>query len=285
VTEVRSDGELDGLIEIAIRAAKRVGEIYVQHCASDIEVELKGPNDPVTAADREANAIIIAALATRHPEATIVAEETVPTAKDLLSMSMGGRVFFVDPLDGTREFVDKNPEFAVMIGIAEDGEALAGVVCMPMDMRVLAGRVGVGAFLQTAAGDRTPLSVTGCGTFGDARMMVSRSHRPPLIEPLCKRLGIAKLTPCGSAGVKIAHLAQGEAELYVHEGRGLKRWDSCAPEAILRAAGGRLSDLDGAPIDYTDKDLRLKRGLVASNTVLHPGVLSAVTYAERAAAK
>ena len=116
-------------------------------------------------------------------------------------------------------------------------------------------------------------------------MMVSRSHEPPLVAPLCRRLGVGELIRCGSAGLKVARVAQGDAELYVHEGRGMKHWDSCAPEAILRAAGGRLTDLEGSRIDYAERDLSLSNGLVASNGVLHPGALSAVTWAQRQAAR
>jgi len=88
-------------------------------------------------------------------------------------------------------------------------------------------------------------------------------------------------TPCGSVGVKVSRICDELADLYVHAGRGMKLWDSCAPEAILAAAGGRVSDLDGAPINYAATELLLPRGLVASNEVLHPGTLSAVPWAER----
>jgi 3'(2'), 5'-bisphosphate nucleotidase len=196
-------------------------------------------------------------------------------------MRMGGRVFFVDPLDGTREFVDKNGEFATMIGLSEDGAAVAGAVCLPIEMRVLAGRVGAGAFVQERDGSRTPLEVSACERFDQARMLVSRSHRPALIAPLCSRLGISHTLPCGSVGLKVARLLLGDAELYVHDGPGMKLWDTCGPEAILHAAGGRLSDLSGHAIDYGGEGLALDRGVVASNARLHPGVLSAVTYARR----
>jgi 3'(2'), 5'-bisphosphate nucleotidase len=274
-----SDDALEAMIAIARRAAARVAEIYAEHVTSSIEVELKGPGDPVTRADKEANDLIVGALAARFPDAAIIAEETPPTREDLLRMGMGGVAFFVDPLDGTREFVEKNGEFCTMIGMSFDGKAEAGVVAL-LDQRVFAGRVGAPAFIDSD-GVREERTVTRCDSFREARMMVSRSHRPALIDPLCRRLGITRLEPCGSVGVKIARLIEGRAELYVHQGPGMKRWDSCGPEALLRAAGGRLSDLDGHPIDYCDEHLALERGLCASNGVLHPGVLSAVSWAER----
>jgi 3'(2'), 5'-bisphosphate nucleotidase len=96
-------------------------------------------------------------------------------------------------------------------------------------------------------------------------------------------LGIGTLQPCGSVGVKVARIVLGQADLYVHAGRGMKHWDTCGPEAILAAAGGRMSDLRGQVIDYASSEIRLQRGLVATNGTLHPGVLSAVDWAQREA--
>jgi 3'(2'), 5'-bisphosphate nucleotidase len=93
------------------------------------------------------------------------------------------------------------------------------------------------------------------------------------------RLGISRVTPCGSVGVKVARILTGAADLYVHAGLGAKRWDTCAPEAVLAAAGGRFSDLDGAPLDYASADLVLRRGMIASNGALHEAVLAAVREA------
>jgi 3'(2'), 5'-bisphosphate nucleotidase len=111
--------------------------------------------------------------------------------------------------------------------------------------------------------------------------LVSRSHRPALVEPLRRRLGLSALVPCGSAGVKGARVARGEAELYVHDGPGMKLWDVCAADALVCAAGGRLTDLLGRAIDYRGPDLELCHGVCATNGVLHAGVLSAVEWARR----
>ncbi|HHH28725.1 MAG TPA: 3'(2'),5'-bisphosphate nucleotidase CysQ, partial [Polyangiaceae bacterium] len=237
---VRVDDELEALVAIARRAAVRVAEIYEEHCQRGVEVELKGPGDPVTVADREANDIICEALADAFPDSGVIAEESAPEdAATLAAIAARPRVFFVDPLDGTREFVDQNGEFAVMIGLAVGGRAEAGVIAMPVDGRVVAGRREVGVFVQEPAGSRRALQVTPTSRFDDATMVVSRSHRPPLIEPLRRRLGIGKLQPCGSVGVKIARIVLGDADLYVHAGPGMKHWDTCGPQAILEAAGGR----------------------------------------------
>jgi 3'(2'), 5'-bisphosphate nucleotidase len=95
-----------------------------------------------------------------------------------------------------------------------------------------------------------------------------------MIAALVDRLGIGCVAPCGSVGVKIARLVLGQGDLYVHDGGGAKLWDTCAPEAVLTAAGGRFSDLDGAAVDYRSADLVLRRGIVASNGKLHDLVIS-----------
>lgn len=263
--------ELDVALSIARRASALILEIY----ATPFTVELKGPDDPVTRADREANTLICEALAAAFPGDAIVAEESAPaTPAETSALVLRDRVWFVDPIDGTREFADRNGEFAVMIGLAIKGRAALGVVLMPTLGQALAGIVGGEAFCEDASGARRPLRVTTVQDPREATMMVSRSHRPRIVEPVIERLGIHKTVSCGSVGVKVARIALGEADLYVHGGRGAKRWDSCAPEAILTAAGGRFTDIEGELIDYAAADLMLDNGLVASNGALHDTVLA-----------
>jgi 3'(2'), 5'-bisphosphate nucleotidase len=269
-----NDRELAEVVSIARRASDVVRAVY----ATPFTVELKGPNDPVTRADREANQLICDALAQAFPGDAILAEESVPESREEIArLASKERVWFVDPLDGTREFADKNGEFCVMIGLAERGRAALGVVVMPVSGEALAGRVGRGAFAEDASGARRPLAVSAVSDPREATIMVSRSHRPAIIDPLIARLGLRRAIPCGSVGVKIARLVLGAADLYVHGGLGAKRWDTCAPEAILVAAGGRFSDLSGAPMDYASPNLALPNGLVATNGALHAAVLAALS--------
>jgi 3'(2'), 5'-bisphosphate nucleotidase len=268
-----SDRELEEVVRIARRASDLVRAIY----ATPFTVEMKGPGDPVTRADREANDLICAALAASFPGDAIVAEESVPKdPAEVARLVASERVWFVDPLDGTREFADRNGEFAVMIGLATGGRAALGAVVMPASGEAVFGRVGGTAFLEDEAGARRPLSTSAVSDPKEAAILVSRSHRPALVDPLIARLGVTRVVPCGSVGVKVARIALRQADFYVHGGLGAKRWDSCAPEAVLAAAGGRFTDLAGAPIDYTSPDLVLRTGIVATNGPLHEAVLAAV---------
>ena len=267
-----SEEELLAIVAIARRAAAVILEVY----ATAFVVDMKGPNDPVTRADREANELICRELEARFPGHAIVAEESAPTdPKALRDLVQNERVFFVDPLDGTREFADRNGEFVVMIGLAVAGTPSLGVVLAPTTGQALAGHASVGGFAEDASGARRPLAVSTEADPRAARLMISRSHRPRIVEPFKASLGITRELACGSVGLKVARLALGEAELYAHAGLGAQRWDTCAPEAILVAAGGRFTDLAGAPIDYRDPDLVLRGGILASNGVLHDAAVRA----------
>jgi 3'(2'), 5'-bisphosphate nucleotidase len=265
-----ADRELEEALSIARLASDRVRAVY----ATPFKVELKGPGDPVTVADREANAIICDALAAAFPGDAVLAEESVPASEaEVARLVANPRVWYVDPLDGTREFADRNGEFTVMIGLAVDGVATLGVLVLPVTGEALAGRVGVGAFCESEGGARRPLVVSGVREPAKATIVVSRSHRPAIVDPVVERLGIGKVVPCGSVGVKVSRIVTGAADLYVHGGSGAKRWDTCAPEAVLAAAGGRFSDLAGEAIDYACADLQVRRGIVATNGALHEAVL------------
>lgn len=269
------DTELEEVLAIAREAAQVVRAVY----ATPFSVEMKGPNDPVTRADREANALICRRIEERFGAVAILAEESVPESPDEIARLLENeRVFFVDPLDGTREFADRVPEFAVMIGLAVRGRPVLGVVVMPEQGDALCGKVGAPtiAFRETATGQRYPLRVSEQQDSAQATMMTSRSHRPPLLDPLAARLGVRKQMPCGSVGVKVSRVVTGVAEIYVHAGKGVKLWDTCAPEAILLAAGGRFTDLDGQLINYAARDISLPNGLVATNKALSDKVLGAV---------
>jgi len=272
---IAADREIDEALRIARLASDRVLAVY----ATPFAVELKGPGDPVTAADREANSIICDALAAAFPGDAVLAEESAPSSAGEVARRVANRrVWYVDPLDGTREFADRNGEFAVMIGLAVGGVATVGVLVLPVTGEALAGRVGAGAFREDAGGARRPLVVSGVRDPREATIVVSRSRRPAIVDPVVERLGIGKVVPCGSVGVKVSRIVTGAADLYVHGGGGAKRWDTCAPEAVLVAAGGRFTDLAGDAIDYASADLQVRRGIVATNGALHEAVL-AVTRA------
>jgi 3'(2'), 5'-bisphosphate nucleotidase len=260
------NSELGLLLGIAAEAAKLVMEVY----ARPFDVEFKGPQDPVTEADRRANDLICERLEQAFPGVPIVAEESDPAT--FSAYRAADRVFFVDPVDGTREFVEKNGEFAVMIGLLEGARPLASVIDAPARGDVFAAWVGQGAE-RIRNGRTEPLHVSQITDITRGRLVGSRSHRSPKLEQALARLKPLEVRVMGSAGLKGTLVASAEVEAYVAPGYAGKRWDACAADALVTAAGGVLTDTYGDRIDYRAASLSNDRGLLASNGYVHAALL------------
>lgn len=259
------------MLETALRIAREAGEVIMAVYAGPFAVEFKEKDDPVTRADREANTLICNALSAAYPRIPIVAEESDPSS--YAGYAAAPAAWFVDPLDGTREFVKMNGEFAVMIGLAEAGEATLGVIVCPAIGRTFLGAKGVGAFEEDHDRRRRAIHVSTAKTIAEAELVVSRSHRTGNLDAIADRLGFRKVTHCGSAGVKSTRIACGESDVYGQPGRAGALWDACAPEALVNAAGGRVTDAHGNVIDYAARELPNHHGFLATNGFLHDDVL------------
>jgi 3'(2'), 5'-bisphosphate nucleotidase len=263
---------LTKLLAAARGASELVMRVYAEE--GDMGAELKGPNDPVTRADKEANAFILAELKASLPGIPIVAEESDPST--FSGFEAEPAALFVDPVDGTRDFIAKNGEFCVMIGLAEAGRATVGVVLCPVfggRRHTYAAAEGVGAFLVGEDDSRRELHVSTAIDLANARCAVSRFHRNKTVDAKLTALGCKALIPIGSSGIKGVQVANGELELYAHPSRGrVKLWDACAPEAIVRAAGGLYTDAKGIPFDYRGP-VAQGQGTLAANATLHAEAL------------
>jgi 3'(2'), 5'-bisphosphate nucleotidase len=255
----------------AARMAREAGTILMSLYHADVAVELKGQSDPVTEADRRANAFLVEQLRRAFPDDGVVAEESADNS-DSLSR---GRCWYVDPLDGTKEFLAKNGEFAVMLGLAVDGEARVGVVYQPALDKLYRGIVGEGAFLEHE-GHTGPLRVSDVGDAARLRLVVSRSHRSEATDRIKQQLGITDEARSGSVGLKIGMIAEQRADLYVHPSDKSCAWDACGPEAILRAAGGRFADMAGRPFHYGGPQLQNVHGILACNAAAFDSVVPVV---------
>jgi 3'(2'), 5'-bisphosphate nucleotidase len=259
---------VDTLIGIAADAARVIREVYDTRFA----VDWKAPRDPVTAADRRANDLICQRLSEAYPDVPVVAEESDPRTFE--GYQSAERIFFVDPLDGTSEFIERNGEFVVMIGVVEGAFATIGVVVAPARHTAWAGEVGSGAWRISEAGAREPIRVSAVSRLSGSRIVSSRSHRSPALERVLAQFGGAEVVALGSAGLKGAEIARGRAEAYVGPGMVGKRWDACAVDALVSAAGGRFTDGFGELFDYRSENLTNDRGLVATNGLVHDAILA-----------
>ncbi|MCL2724310.1 MAG: 3'(2'),5'-bisphosphate nucleotidase CysQ [Polyangiaceae bacterium] len=255
---------VDKLLAAAREAEKIVMRVYGE---ADFGTELKGPNDPVTRADREANTLLLEHLGHDFPGMPIVAEESDPST--YADFEKERTALFVDPVDGTREFVERNGEFAVMIGVAEDARPTAAVIACPALGATYIGAEGMGAWIIDAGGARSPIRVSTTRTLAESRCAVSRHHLNETAKARLAVLAMKELVRIGSAGIKGVRVATGEVDVFAHPTNGsMNLWDACAPDAIVRAAGGILTDALGQPFDYRGA-VSQGRGMLAANPTLH----------------
>ncbi len=264
-------------LETASRLAREAGEVILNVYATDFTVASKGKAGPVTEADLQASHLIVEGLRKAFPGDAVVSEEDAAS-----HVRHEGRVWYVDPLDGTKEFVARNGEFAVMIGLAIGGRASVGVVYRPVTGSLYSGTAGNETWLEED-GRRMQLSVSSTTDLRALRLAVSRSHRHSLLTELRPRLGITQEIPCGSVGLKVGLVAGRQADLYLDPSPYTNAWDTCGPEAILSGAGGKMTDLAGAPILYGRDELRNRKGLLGSNGACHDLVLQAIGPVVKAA--
>ncbi|MGZ4735806.1 MAG: 3'(2'),5'-bisphosphate nucleotidase CysQ [Acidimicrobiia bacterium] len=223
--------------ELAARVAHDAGQLLLT-----LRTTSDDPSTLRAAGDAQANVLILDALRQARPDDPILSEESADDSHRLTS----SRVWIVDPLDGTREFGEKDrDDWAVHIALAIDGVAAIGAVALPARDLVLATKP---APVLPPRGD------------GPVRLVVSRTRPPSVTERLQAELD-AELVPMGSAGAKTMAIVLGDADVYAHAG-GQYQWDSAAPVAVARAAGLHTSRLDGSPLRYNEADASLPDLLV-----------------------
>jgi 3'(2'), 5'-bisphosphate nucleotidase len=217
------------------------------------------------AGDRQSHEFLVAELARLRPGDAVLSEEGADDPARLAA----GRVWIVDPLDGTREYGEPGrSDWAVHVALWQEGELAAGAVALPAQ----------GLVLSTAAAPGTeglPQRDDAAGPGpGPIRLLVSRSRPPEFVQLLAERIG-AQLVPMGSAGAKAAAVIRGQADAYVHSG-GQYEWDSAAPVAVARAAGLHASRIDGSSLRYNQADPSVPDILI-SPARLAPGLLAAIS--------
>ncbi len=264
--------DLSRELDVACRLARQTSALVLRYFGTGVRVDRKPGDEPVTEADHAASAMIVAGLHSAFPDDGILSEEL----PDDGARFHKDRTWMVDPIDGTSDFIAGDDGFAVMIGLAVAGRPALGVVCQPTSGNLWAGCGGPGgpAWKEAADGARTALRTSALAEPPGIRLVASKSHRTRDVDDFRRALGISDETNVGGVGLKIGLVAEASRDLYVYPGDRTKIWDTCAPEAILLAAGGRLTDTFGEVLRYTDPDLHNRRGLVASNGTLHDLVLA-----------
>ncbi len=234
----RTPKDMDLIEELCVMA-KEAGAKALEIYATDFKTELKDDASFVTQADKLGEEIILAGLAKLAPSIPVLAEES---ASEGIIPELGNEFFLVDPLDGTREFVNKTGEFTVNIALIRDGQPVMGVVFAPVIKRLYAGVAGHGAWAQHVeedgtTGPREPITARPHPQTG-LTALASRSHRSPETDEFLKQLNVTDFAAAGSS-LKFCLVAEGKADVYPRLGRTME-WDTGAGQAVLEAAGGAV---------------------------------------------
>ncbi|TPM37546.1 3'(2'),5'-bisphosphate nucleotidase CysQ [Mesorhizobium sp. B2-3-4] len=246
---VSDDQAMLGVFEgLALAAGREVMRVFHTGCA----VDSKADASPVTEADRESEKIILEGLRSAYPDIPCVAEEEA--AAGVMPSDLGNAFFLIDPLDGTKEFVNRRTDFTVNIALVRHGVPEVGVVFAPCTGRFFSGRPGRAESIEVDSDyrivARRPISARAATT--PLAVVASRSHNTPETDAFIRDLGAAEIVSVGSS-LKFCLLAAAEADVYPRFGRTME-WDTAAGDAVLRAAGGVTRTLDGKPLTYGKRD-------------------------------
>ena len=217
--------------ELAAQLAESAGQILLQLRAANIA----GGKALGNVGDQTANQFLVEALQKHRPDDGLLSEESKDTKERLAKE----RVWIIDPIDGTREYGEQRPDWAVHVGLAIGGKPVAGAVALP----------ALDAVLRSDRPCAVPRALS------KLRLVVSRTRPPEIALALSRSLG-ADIVPMGSAGAKAMAIVRGEADIYLHAG-GQYEWDSCAPVAVALAHGLHCSRIDGSEIAYNQPDTYL----------------------------
>lgn len=232
---------------------------------------------PVTAADVAVSQYILDRLQTNlgNQDFGYVSEETYQLEQDRQLNQPW--VWIIDPLDGTRDFIDRTGEYAVHIALVKEGRPVLAVVAWPEAEKLYYAILGKGTFVETRDGKVTPIRVSDRNTVEDLTLVASRTHRDQRFNQLLEQLPCRNQHYVGSVGCKIATIIEQRADVYISlSGKSApKDWDLAAPELILTEAGGQFTHFDGSPLKYNQGDVSQWGGLLASNGHCHAALCSA----------
>ena len=260
------DLELATATDLARKASLLVLDYYNKGVKTQQKIGVDNFTEPVTVADKAASRLIVDGLNATFKDDFVLSEEEQDIPLERVET---GRVWMIDPIDGTWGFIKKDGDFAVQIGLIEDGDPILGVVLLPFYDVLYWAVKGEGAFMTRDGGRPEKLNVSANTDFRKIDLAVSRNHRSPKIGRIKRDFGLRSEIQRGSVGIKMGLIAERCSDLYIHLSPRTKFWDTCGPQIILEEAGGRVTDLFGSRIRYGHRDVQNHGGVVASNGVIH----------------
>ena len=252
--------EVSLAIQAALEAGKTVMNVYNQEFSST----LKKDDEQLTEADIKSNDIILKTISSSGHR--ILSEESVDNKKRLDFK----KIWIVDPLDGTSDFIKKTGEFTIMISLVEDHIPILGIIYWPTKSTLYLAQKGQGAY-KSVNNTWSKISVSNVSEIEKCRAVGSRYHISEVEQKLIKRLNISQFTSKGSS-LKVADISSGNAELYFTTTNKIKQWDTCASYCLITEAGGKMTDMYGNDLKYNTEKLNHENGLLVSNGLIHDQV-------------
>lgn len=240
----------DNLTKSVIKLAEEAGRAILQIYAGPINVTVKGDSSPLTQADQLAHSILTAGLSTLTPQLPVISEES--SAEEQARRPELACYWLIDPLDGTKEFIQRNGEFTVNIALIEQGVSRFGVVHVPVSGNTYWGGADVGAWRKDGTGEQA-IKVAKPAAGEPLTVVGSRSHLNTETENFLSSLGPYELVSVGSS-LKFCLLAEGKAHIYPRLAPTCE-WDTAAAQAVLEGAGGSVCALDGSPLRYSKPEI------------------------------
>ena len=248
------------LISSAIEIAKEAGEAIIEIYNSDFDYQLKKDLSPITAADNLSHNIILERLESLTPEIHILSEENCDIPYKI--RTQWTKYWLVDPLDGTKEFINKNGEFTVNIALIDNNTPILGIIHIPVTDETYWGSKVNGSFYSNEKDDAERINVAD-NHQNPIRLVVSRSHPSEMLNSLLEKLVDYEIIEVGSS-IKFCHIASGGADLYPRFGP-TSEWDTAAGEAIVNYAGGHVVTAGGDSMNYNSKEDYLNPNFIVSN--------------------
>ena len=244
-------------IDAAVKAGKAVIEVY----KNNFSFHVKDDNSPITEADIKSNGIIQETLSiTNIP---ILSEENVD---DLVRLKHE-KIWIVDPLDGTSDFVEKTGEFTIMISLVQSGKPILGVIYWPTEDKLYVAQKNQGAY-ELFSGHWKKLNVNNISNLEKCHAVISRHHLSESDKKFIKKLNLLEFNQKGSS-LKVLDVCSGKAEVYLTTTNKIKQWDTCASHCLISESGGKMTSMNGEDLEFNTKLINHKNGLLVTNGLIH----------------
>jgi fructose-1,6-bisphosphatase/inositol monophosphatase family enzyme len=259
-------------LDFARALAREAGELALRYFGRDLRTEYKDGREPVTAADRAVNELIVEAVRREYPADAVLAEESPPDPRRFDAR----RTWMIDPIDGTSEFIAGADGWGVLIGLCDGGRPVLGVLDQPLVANQISGARGEGAFVEARSGDRRPLRGTRDPDARIRRLAVSVRGFEALLEKVKRDLNVSDVISAGGFAGRAILAMTGEVDAVLYAGGRPKEWDTCALQAVLEESDFAITSCAGEPLTYLKANPVQSHGILIAPASLMPRLSSAV---------